>query len=69
MTYDISLVKKDPCLEALKAIKEDGKVKSGKKPDEKKKTDKKDEDSEAGADKERDKKSGGFFRKLFRREK
>jgi len=66
---DISLGKKDPCLEALKAIKEDGKVKSGKKPDEKKKTDKKAEDSKAGADKEKDKKSGGFFRKLFRREK
>ena len=64
---DVSLGKKDPCLEALKALEKKDKVKSGKKPEEEKKTDKESDDSKAGTDKEKDKESNGFFRKLFRR--
>jgi uncharacterized protein involved in outer membrane biogenesis len=37
---DVSLGKKNPCIEALKALDEEGKIKSGRKPEEKKKTDK-----------------------------
>ncbi len=66
---DVSLGKKDPCLEALKAFEKEGKVKSGEKPEEKNKKDKEPDDNKTGAGKEEDKKSTGFFRKLFHKEK
>ena len=56
---DVSLGKKDPCFESLKALK----IK------EEEKTDKEPDDSKTGTDKEKGKESNGFFRKLFRREK
>ena len=66
---DISLGKKDPCLEALKALEKQDKVKSVKKPEEEEKTNKEPDDSQTGTDEEKGKESNGFFRKLFRREK
>lgn len=65
---DVSLGKKDPCLEALKAFEKEDKVKSGEKPEEKNKTDKEPDDNKTGTGKEEGKKSTGFFRKLFHRE-
>jgi uncharacterized protein involved in outer membrane biogenesis len=62
---DVSLGKKDPCLEALKAFEKENKVKSGEKPEEKNKTDKEPDDNKTGTGKEEGKKSTGFFRKLF----
>ncbi|MBW2646594.1 MAG: hypothetical protein JRE23_10520, partial [Deltaproteobacteria bacterium] len=56
---DVSLGKKDPCLEALKALEKE----------EEEKTDKEPDDSKTGTDKEKGKESNGFFRKLFRRGK
>lgn len=65
---DVSLGKKDTCLEALKAFEKEDKVKSGEKPEEKNKTDKEPDDNKTGTGKEEGKKSTGFFRKLFHRE-
>ena len=66
---DVFLGKKDPCLEALKALEKKNKVKSGKKPEEEEKTDKEPDESQTGTDEEKGKESNGFFGKLFRREK
>lgn len=49
---DISLGKKDPCLEALKALEKEDKGKSGKRPKEEEKTDKEPDDSQTVIDKE-----------------
>jgi uncharacterized protein involved in outer membrane biogenesis len=54
---DVSLGKKDPCLEVLEALEKE----------EKKKADKDLDNSKTGTDKEKGKESDGFFRKLFRR--
>jgi hypothetical protein len=56
---DVSLGKKDPCLEALKALEKK----------EEEKTDKEPDDSKTGTDKEKGKESNNFLRKLFRRGK
>jgi len=66
---DVSLGKKDPCLEALTAFEKEDKVKSGEKPAEKKKTDKEPDDNKTETGKEEGKKSTGFFRNLFHSEK
>jgi hypothetical protein len=62
---DVSLGKKDPCLEALTAFEKEDKVKSGEEPAEKKKTDKEPDDNKTGTGKEGGKKSTGFSESCF----